>query len=163
MIGTKFGKWTVLDYAGKKFNNRYQFLCRCECGKESVLHGPSLRQGLTKQCLECRYRAQKGKAISQLNESDHGMSRSPLYKIWSSMKNRCICPTATHYYRYGGRGIKVCDRWQQFENFYKDMGERPEGLTLDRIDNDGDYSKENCRWVSHQENCQNRFYDKREQ
>ena len=74
------------------------------------------------------------------------------------MKARCSNKKSTHYDRYGGRGITVCARWKRFENFYKDMGERPEGLTLDRIDNNGNYEKSNCRWVTHKENCNNRYY-----
>jgi hypothetical protein len=85
------------------------------------------------------------------------MHNTKIYKVWSAMLDRCNNPGATSYKWYGKRGIKVCDFWHKFENFYKDMGERPfEGATLDRINNDKDYEKSNCRWVTHQENCQNR-------
>jgi hypothetical protein len=82
---------------------------------------------------------------------------SPTYRSWEAMIYRCSKPNKDTYHRYGGRGINVCERWLQgFQNFLADMGEKPEGYELDRIDNDGDYTPENCRWITHKENCQNR-------
>ena len=91
----------------------------------------------------------------------HGMTRingqiTPTYLSWQRMKSRCSNPNAVDFARYGGRGIQVCDRWHSFENFLADMGERPEGLQLDRINNDGNYEPRNCRWVSKKENARNR-------
>jgi len=82
----------------------------------------------------------------------HGMSRAPIYRVWAAMITRCSDPKYKKYKYYGGRGITVCDRWLRFENFYEDMGERPSGLQIDRIDNDKGYSPDNCRWVTAKEN-----------
>lgn len=86
----------------------------------------------------------------------HGMHSTPIYKLWQSMLHRCRNPNSPAFKWYGGRGISVCERWYSFISFYEDMGDRPPGMELDRIDNGGSYSKENCRWVSHSENCKNR-------
>lgn len=87
----------------------------------------------------------------------HGMSRSPIYYVWKTMRGRCRRPTHNRYASYGGRGIRVCERWESFEAFFEDMGEGYQpGLTIDRIDRDGDYSKENCRWVTQKVQQRNR-------
>lgn len=148
MVGKKFGKWLVLHQKGK-MHNSYSYYCRCECGFEKEVHGPHLRRGKTTQCASCSNRE---KAISNIT---HGKSTSSTYKIWNQMHQRCKNPKVTHYHRYGGRGISVCEKWNDFRNFLRDMGERPEGMDLDRINNDGNYEPGNCRWISHKENCQN--------
>lgn len=87
----------------------------------------------------------------------HGMTNTPIYKTWKRMKDRCSNPNNKNYKYYGGRGIKVCDRWvNSFENFYEDMGDKPKGLVIDRINNDGNYEPNNCRWVTITENNRNK-------
>lgn len=86
----------------------------------------------------------------------HGMSKTPTYRAWYHMKERCQNPNNSKYHRYGGRGITVCDEWQTFEGFFKDMGEKPEGTTIDRRDNDCGYFAENCRWATQKAQCNNK-------
>jgi len=151
VIGKKFGHWTVLKYVETK-NGQRIFKVKCKCGyirnhKFNELN----RKKRTIQCRVCHNRA-----VAR-NNRKHGMHTTKIYKVWCAMLSRCNNPNATAYKWYGARGIKVCDSWHKFENFYKDMNEQPFiGATLDRIDNDKDYKKSNCRWVTHQENCQNR-------
>lgn len=148
-IGKKYGKWTIIRFIDTH-RRLLRFECECECGIKSIHCAADLRAGKSKQCTTCHNRE-----ISKINIK-HGMHDKALYKIWASMIQRCTNPKTSHYHRYGGRGIKVCERWLIFENFYADMGERPEGMTLERINNDGDYKPSNCKWATHKENCNNR-------
>jgi len=141
-IGKRFGKWTTIEViptARKSFD----YLCVCDCGEKSVVSGNALRGGRSQQCLKC-------------SVVIHGMEKTSTYNSWRCMKRRCNSKSNHNYKYYGARGIKVCERWHIFKNFLDDMGEKPEGLQLDRIDVNGDYCKENCRWVTPKENSANR-------
>jgi hypothetical protein len=118
--------------------------CQCTCGTERDFVRTSVRFGASRSC-GCNARG----------KPKHGMSETPTYKVWSAMIARCGRSSHPQYGRYGLRGISVCSRWLEFEAFLLDMGEKPDGLTLDRINNDMGYEPGNCRWVSHRENCQN--------
>lgn len=155
ITGQTFGRWTVLSHVGRSSRSRQSlWRCRCDCGVERVVTGPSLRAGKSRSC-GCLQRETTAKRQTK-HGHDTRSNQSPIYRIWNSMRQRCSNPNVDGYEYYGGRGVKVCERWNSFENFLSDMGERPEGMSLDRIDPDGDYTPDNCRWVGFREQVRNR-------
>ncbi|WP_257541053.1 hypothetical protein [Sphingobium sp. CFD-1] len=153
--GERWGRLTVLGYVGTlTVSNRSNagFLCRCDCGEEKVVAGTHLQSGLVASC-GCLHRDVSG------GKPKHGAWSHPLYGRWNQMQQRCFNPSHQDYHDYGGRGITVCDRWRGDHgvlNFIADMGDCPDGMTLDRRDVDGNYEPGNCRWATVVEQNRNR-------
>lgn len=154
VTGQRFGRLVALFDVG--IAKRRHWCCRCDCGTERIVPVDALTSGKTRSC-GCL----KAEIISAGAHMTHGHApvrgpQSPTYQSWRGMLARCNQPSSQAFKNYGARGVTVCQRWREFKNFLADMGERPTGLTLDRINNDGIYEPSNCRWATRAQQTANR-------
>lgn len=156
LIGKTFGFLTVIALGESTTNSQgrsvKQWLCKCDCGTLKLLKTSNLNAGNVFSC-GC-----KTAEMKLMANQKHGMAQTPIYNCWANMKQRCYNVKHPHFDRYGGRGIRVCERWLEFSAFYHDMGEMPENMSIDRIDNNGNYEPDNCKWSTQSEQNFNRGY-----
>lgn len=153
LTGKKFGRLVVLGKSSKKQNGKIHWWCQCECGNLANTYTGALISGNTKSC-GCLQR-QRSAEVSTIHGQSKRGGQSKTYSSWASMMSRCYNPKVKHYSYYGGRGLSVCKRWHSFAEFLSDMGEKPEGLSLERTNNNKDYSPENCRWATPSDQSRN--------
>lgn len=150
ITGLRFGRLVVIAPTSRRSGSSIMWDCLCDCGQHKVASSSNLKRGTVSSC---------GCYMKEWNvrtKTTHGRKHTPEYRAWGSMMHRCENPHNRHYARYGGRGIVVCERWRKFEGFFEDMGERPTRRhSLDRIDNNRGYEKDNCKWSTKKEQSRN--------
>lgn len=160
LVGKRFGRWCVRSYAGSRGVGVSMFLCRCDCGAKRIVVGSRLLIGKSKSC-GCRGnsgRFKKGSRINLRHGECRRNKRTREYRTYVEMKKRCLNKNCSSYRYYGGRGIRICKRWlKSFENFLADMGRKPSRKhSIDRRNNDGNYTPKNCRWANSLQQRRNR-------
>lgn len=152
ITGERFGKLIAKSFVGVvNGDNRTKWQCICDCGVELLVRSNNLRTGISKSCGCAR------KENTILANTKHGKSQNTReYYIWTNLRGRCNNKNSEDYPKYGGRGIKVCERWDNFSNFMEDMGKAPVGYSIDRIDVNGNYEPSNCRWADAKTQARNK-------
>lgn len=156
LTGQRYGKLTVIGIAVDEVGKKKKWLCLCDCGKEAIISSSNLRSGHTKSCIKCGHDEVRSQQLK------HGYSNTHIYYVWNTMLSRCERPNAKSYFDYGGRGIKVCAEWHDAATFISWALENgyATGMEIDRIDVDGDYCPQNCRFIPRLENANNKTNNK---
>lgn len=152
LVGFKVGRLEVIAYSGKGAYDKHYWNCVCECGTMTTVNTSRLTGA--KPVLSCGCLRKEKLLENRCSPTRHGLHRHKLYAIHCSMKHRCTNPNSQRWSYYGGKGVSVCDEWQDFMTFYSwaISNGYQEGLSIDRIDSDGDYHPDNCQWITVAEN-----------